>query len=406
MSGMSLRDDYPYAQDLKSICKGLSEYIRVLPSNSGEFQLTYFNNLVYDGSRVFERTKPDTFPSCSTFSDYYHFLLHTARALGTNANYPDRKHSIGQLTSISSGYDSIASSVVAMQAGCREAATIKQSTSLWRGSDSGADVAKLLGMGCREVDRTAGYYPHEETIWSVVGRPGVMNWALMDYSEPLCLFFTGCHGDKVWDPKPSEISDPFVIPSVADLGIGEFRLFKGIVHCPVPFWGMRHVRKIKEIGRLNEMKPWTLNTDYDRPIPRKIIEEAGVLRGSFAVWKKNTAHEAVFLWPYSPEISDRFAAFLKMRGLSVPPLWLVKVIRWAAFLDNLFYSNVKSKLGLKKGRRPWDRLAGPSLLFQWANDSLKKNYERGFEAAGAQPDSRQAMNRGGIKPKGCESCEP
>lgn len=36
------------------------------------------------------------------------------------------------------------------------------------------------------------------------------------------------------------------------------------------------------------MAPWTLNTDYDRPISRRILDEAGVLRKDFGQIKRGS----------------------------------------------------------------------------------------------------------------------
>ena len=77
-------------------------------------------------------------------------------------------------------------------------------------------------------------------------------------------------------------------------GIGEFRLYRGVFHCPVPFWGMRHLRELWEITASEAMQSWAVPGDYDRPIPRRIVEEAGVPRGAFGRRKKNTSHDEPF----------------------------------------------------------------------------------------------------------------
>lgn len=380
-----LNEDYDYAEDLKTICGGLKSYKRTLPAESVDLKLLYFNNLIYDGQSIKEVDKPDAFPRSTKFHDYFGFLIATSERLADNMNADARSHRIVSVSSISSGYDSPAVAVIAKYAGCDQTVTIRTSTSLWRGSDSGETTAKHLNMACQSYTRTATYYPLEETIWAVVGRPGVLNWVLFEYPEPLCVFFTGCHGDKVWQRSWDELEDPFVMPSVAFHGIGEFRLFKGVFHCPIPYWGMRHVHEIREIGFSQEMESWTMHNDYDRPIVRRIIEEAGVPRGTFAVRKKNTSHEASFLWPYSSEARATFERYMIQRNLHVPPPWLVWLIRRAAQIDNLIYLNIKNRFGLKKKRRPWDRISCPSLLFRWANYEMKKRYKNGLKAEGIDP---------------------
>ena len=44
--------------------------------------------------------------------------------------------------------------------------------------------------------------------------------------------------------------------------------------------------KVREI-RLEEMYPYYMNTDYDKPIARRIVEEAGIPRDAFGGKNKN-----------------------------------------------------------------------------------------------------------------------
>jgi hypothetical protein len=376
---LKLRNDYDYSRDLRTICLGLASYTRSIPAYAGNIGLSYYNNLVWDGQSLREVAKPDSCPDVRNFSDYRQFLGHTSRQIIDNARDSARKQAVELLTSISSGYDSAAVAAVVSQVGCKRAATIGQSTSLWRGSDSGANIAAILGLECQSYRRTSRSFPHEESIWAAGGRPGVLNWTLFDYPEPLCCFFSGCHGDKLWERTTAELRDPFEIPSIADLGIGEFRLIKGIFHCPMPFWGIRHLRQIRAIGLQEEMKPWMLGTrGYDRPIARRIIEEAGIPRGAFAVRKKNTAHEAAFLWPYSPDAGERFAAYLSNQGLYAPRPLTLSLVRRIDHVENLLYMNLLRRLGLQSRLRPWERIAGARLIFHWANDELKQHYLEGM----------------------------
>ena len=114
----------------------------------------------------------------------------------------------------------------------------------------------------------------EEAIWAATGRAGILNWTQFDYPEPLCLMFTGCHGEKMWDRVCHDHPDPFVRRDEASLGFCEFRLFKGVFQCVVPFWGVRHSHELRAITLSDEMKPWYMNRDYDKPIARRIVEDA------------------------------------------------------------------------------------------------------------------------------------
>ena len=52
-------------------------------------------------------------------------------------------------------------------------------------------------------------------------------------------------------------------PSIADQGFGEFRLIRGVFHCPVPFWGCARPTKSAALGCYQEMQPWSVGGDYD-----------------------------------------------------------------------------------------------------------------------------------------------
>jgi hypothetical protein len=380
VTGTHLLMDHHYFTDIRTITGGLSAYRRSIPIDSGELGVQYFHNLQFDGTTIREIEKPDSAPTIGTYSEYRDFLVGTAKALKENLDDGNRQHRVDSLTSISSGYDAGATAVIAREAGCRRAVTIRQSASHWRGSDSGKAVAKHLGLACREYDLRAESYPHEAAVWSVSGRAAILNWTTFDYPQPLCLFFSGCRGDMVWDRDTCDPPKPFSVPSVSDMGICEFRLFRGVFHCVVPAWGVRHIGEIRAIAHHEEMKPWSVGGKYDRPVARRLIEEAGVPRGAFAVQKKNASTEEYFLWPYSKEARESFGQFLREHGVYVPPGSLVGLLRQIVNTDRLIYLNLTSKLGL------WDpalrirwRLRANRLLFHWANHVLRAQYAQAFD---------------------------
>lgn len=394
VSGWSLRTDYPhYARDIKSITQGLDGRVRSLSTDAGEVTSVYFNNLVLADGRLCEVTKPDTAPEFTRYSDYRRFLSDVAAALGANMNSCARRHPVTPLASISSGYDSCAASVVARDAGCRRTVTITQSTSLWRGSDSGAAVAKALGMDCSEYARSAPRYTFEEAVWAACAWPGILNWTLFDYPEPLCLFFTGCHGEKMWDRVDHDHSDPFVRRDVSSLGFCEFRLIRGVFQSPVPYWGVRHSQQLKRITLSEEMQPWWTGKDYDKPIPRRIVEEANVPRAAFGTRKKNSVIGASFLFPLSPQCQSRFREYLRSHNESAPSARLLWLTDRLAQLDNLVYRNTLKRLNIARKPRPWSHWAAQRMLFPWANHELTARYMRGLCEAEISRDACEPATR-------------
>jgi len=380
---ISLIENHEYVNDRHSDFRttwGLDSCTREMPAEPVNVQLIWFNNLLYDGQRLYEEKKPDTAPTFRSFNDYRDYLFRTAQVLKRNLGSAHRSHRITPVATVSSGYDSPAAAVIARQAGCRKAISIRQSSSLWRGADSGEQIARQLGMSCQLCNRTAKSYPHESSFWAASGWANLLNWTLFPYPDALSILFQGNYGDAIWDRRP--LPQPFTIDIWDDLALGEFRLIVGVEQCPVPFWGMRHAAEIKQITFADEMRPWTLNRSYDRPIPRRIVEETGVPRDAFAVRKKDTSHEVGFRWPYSAGSRSDFNNYLRARGNFAPSPLAVKLIRGYSVIESLFFQNIFRKLGVRKRFRPWHRIAGTRLLYQWANHRLKETYQTALKDIG------------------------
>lgn len=383
VAGLSLQDEHHYFRDIRTVCNGLHEYKRTLPVADGTVSIQYFNNLILDNGKLIEEEKPDTASVFNKYEDYRSFLQEKAEQLSKNMTHPARKNNVHPLATVSSGYDSCASAVVAKYAGCTRAVTIRQSASYWRGSDSGEEVAKHLGLMTDAYDIKAKRYPWEDAVWAVSGRASILNWTQFDFPEPLCAFFTGCRGDTLWDRLETNDSDPFCVPSVSDMGIAEWRLIAGVFHVVVPFWGLRHVNELREISRSSEMQPWSVGGDYDRPVARRLVEESGVPRGTFAVLKKNSSSEEYFTWPYSSDAKESLENFLRAKEIFVPPRWLVPILRKVIQFDRLFFLNVTSRYKLPDiGLRIKLRIRASWLLFHWGNESLKRTYLAGLNSVG------------------------
>ena len=199
----------------------------------------------------------------------------------------------------------------------------------------------------------------------------------------------------MWSRDQYEFNDPFHWTMPSNGGIGEFRLFKGIFHCPVPFWGMRHLREIWDITASKEMEPWSIPGGYDRPVPRRIVEEAGVPRHAFGLRKKNTSHDEPMLWPYTPETADSFRRFLKTREVSPPGLLSVWIQRRGATWGHLIESNLPKSFSAKaRLRRKQSMDEAANLLFQWANIELSKTYKKYLATVSqAGSDAQQGLSQ-------------
>jgi hypothetical protein len=256
----------------------------VLCSN-GEFCILHHHNVLLgpDGLTVQPKPLP---PDFDDFIGYRNYVSATVHAVSGNAADPTRRMTYKLLTTISSGYDSPACAALARPAGCIDAITFK--TAREGVSDDGSEVARQLGLDTTTFERpnivgearetTAEFYATGMQAVDLICE--VLRGRLGGH-----VLITGFHGDKVWDLN----GDPKAALKRGDISgssYGEFRLSEGFIHLPVPFIGALRHASILRISKSAEMKAFSIGGSYDRPIPRRIAEEAGVRRESFGQEKK------------------------------------------------------------------------------------------------------------------------
>lgn len=373
LSGVSLRSGYNgYQRDIHTIAKGLERYQRAIPGEPVDIHVTYYHNLRLRDHRLREEAKVGSNGPPHDFTAYKRFLFGAARALGDNAADERRQYPVQLRSTVSSGYDSTAAALVAREAGCLESFTIQKSNSLWRGSDSGHEIAERLGVSCSVYDRNPSPIS-EEAVWAASGWPGDLNLIWFDYPEPLTLLFTGFHGDRIWDRQRHDVRHSLVRGDISGLGLCEYRLSRGLFNCPVPYWGAMHAEAIQSITLADEMAPWTLGNDYDRPIPRRLLEEEGVERRMFGMRKRNTVVGSAFHWPTSADARSSFSDFLKENDVGRPADSLVPVYRRLAHTSALLVNNSVGFL-TRRHYRPRLFLEAQMRAFQWANLALMARY--------------------------------
>ncbi len=236
-------------------------------------------------------------PSC--YADYVDRLLATTRRLAANAADPHRAATYRLVAACSRGYDSTASATIASRAGCREGVTFVRSAGPAGhplvgvreriDDDSGADTLRALGLRVAEFDRRAlASVPGHPRAEFYISSPAAITDAtarIMEDTLRGSVFVSGRHGERYWGPTARGCRTDLAERDDCHLSgqaLGEFRLRTGFVHFPLPYVGARHGPAIFRITRSAEMRPWTLGRGYyDRPIPRRIAEEAGVPREGF-----------------------------------------------------------------------------------------------------------------------------
>ncbi len=140
----SIDPAYPdYFERLTSITQGLDKYEKNIKLLSGEkVQLSYFNNLVWNGSTLVEVEKPNEQRDFSSFTKYHDFLLSSLKKISDNTLAAERKYSYEMLGTLSSGYDSATITVLAQKVGLRE--TIPFLKARGGDADNGKEIANAL----------------------------------------------------------------------------------------------------------------------------------------------------------------------------------------------------------------------------------------------------------------------
>ncbi len=234
---------------------------------------------------------------------------------------------------VSTGYDSTAVAVIASETGCTDAITFANSSRPEQPGlypDSGMDICEALGMHCKTFQRDDLQHLQGKGDQYFFCNPSVStSRSMMVMHEDLegSLIFTGRNGEDVWN-KDGRVFDNRLQIHQSHLGSGfelaEYSLHQGFVHFPLPYVGKMHGRKIKAISNSKEMAPWSIGTDYDRPIPRRIGEEAGLARTSFGWIKHGGGGPAKKL--HSNTVDD-FEKFCSKHGVHSQPKKMPESVR-------------------------------------------------------------------------------
>ena len=357
---------YPhYFRDFASIRFGLLRYSPLLATSAGSVRLIYYHNAMWDGSRLQVAEKPRPIRDVATFERYRGFMESTLQRIGENLAEPARANPFGTLGTISSGYDSPTVAVLARPAGLREVISIAESRD--EGSDSGREVAGYLGLSVTLVDRDGWRTkPFVEVPFLSADAKGedVLYSAAEEKLRGRVLF-TGYQGDKIWGKYTTELGPDLIRSDQSGLSMTEYRLRTGFVHVPVPFIAERQIGDVNKLSRSPAMARWDFGEgDYTRPICRRIVEGAGVPRGTFALRKKAAT---VLLF--------RSTSFLTPESLADYQSWLEANVdtrrqpdRWTSTLRGgvaRAAQLVETVALLTKGARRLATWADREPLFRW-----------------------------------------
>ena len=312
---------------------------------------------------------------------------------------------------ISSGYDSAASAALVAPLGVATCFTSRRSNShipSWLSRraaiDDGKPIADLLGLRTVYLDRRAPV-DGDELYFLAPGCAPTMTVlhplaSQLQQSGGPAVLFTGFQGDEMWDVNRWERAYQdagLVRGDTTALMLSEIRLKAGFVNVAVPSLFARAVRDISAISVSDEMAPWRLDSGYERPIPRRILETAGVPRALFGGRKKAIVERRTY--PANRALRRDFFAYLRAQGrCSGGFVYLHGAVNRCVFPFVRMWDLVRKRLfGIEPPTIPaayvWKRYDFASMMFAWAAGALSARFAAVLREGGAMRPSAPAPAR-------------
>lgn len=226
-------------------------------------------------------------PPPEDYAGYVRQLEDALRRTVENAGDAGRRRRYRPLAMLSQGYDSTAVAALARRVGCSEAVTFLRSNS-HEGytDDSGEEIGRSLGYEVtayeRNDTRDLPDFREEEFYLEPWGVDRTM--AVMETQLAGALLLSGRAGETVWsrgDPRwgRPDLEHPHDL--LAGCALVEFRLRVGFLHFPPATVAAIHAPRIHAWNASPALRAWSIGGGYDKPIARRIAEEAGVPRHLF-----------------------------------------------------------------------------------------------------------------------------
>jgi len=398
--------DYPLICD--SVMDGIDDYRRDIPTKRGKVRRQMFRNLDVFREKLLESEKRMP-PRFECFKDYSNYLRDNYALIAANARDSARTQPLEIWSTQSKGYDSTAVNAIASPYGIDKVFTVSKGKSMFYlahnddgklSDDDGGEICEVLGFNYIRLNRRAFVEEFDHEYLYYCARHHNQDANLKEMSKHVSkpgILLTGVHGEILCS------NDRFVAPplldstirrlDVAGLGMAEIRLVVGFIHVPLPFIAARRKPDIVRVTESSDMDPWRLKTKYDRPIARRIAEEAGVPRHAFGQSKK--ASVVIFSAPsipYGKALRDEFFDYLVDENIMTrPTTWLWPVVRWVNSILMLkredrfavvhYTERVISKLTRREFhfKRLWSKIDG--ALFCFCVNRTAATYVRHNKAA-------------------------
>jgi hypothetical protein len=311
-TGARLLPDADHAEWGESYGFGLDDYARQIPVEHPGLhyvgQVVFENLVVRESGEVVFTKKPAVDEALTDFASYEGALSRIVRALLDNASA--RPSGARIVSNASRGYDSPTVTAIVTEHARTECYTATRSNTRIPKAfarfidadvidDDGSSIAARLNAVPAFLESNMRAIPAAIETWLWAGAqlsPELIFWSMFkdaEKSSAATLWFSGYNGDGLWDVQLSGEALLGELKRTAPSGCtnAEARIRFGIIDCPLAFLFAREVGAVHRISTAAEMQPWRLFNDYDRPIPRRILESRGVPREAFGFGKKAVAQD-------------------------------------------------------------------------------------------------------------------
>lgn len=317
----------------------------------------------------------------TSFADY------KARLTAATASIFANGRPYEPIVALSAGYDSAAVAAIAVAAGAKRSVgftTGRPQPHLTSDADSGAPTAAALGLDYVGFDRLAylgrSDMAEAEFLTSGTAAEDVVFLAF----EPeirRSIFLNGYWAGTEFAMRNRDYWRHVSPITTSGADFTEFRLRADFIFVPLPVFGAIRTLDAPSLLDRPEMDPYRVGGRYDRPVPRRLAEEAGVRRGTFAVSKRaaSVLPPREGLSAFTPASRDAMAGFAQAEGSTAAPSPRRPFSRWERGLIRTAHRLHLSPLARPLERRQasltqFDPQLG-NLLMRWAVSVVAERYK-------------------------------
>ena len=282
-----------YFKFFESVVRGIDDYDRELAmTGRNNIELTYWRNLHWENGALKRFDKPFVVHDVSSYKSYYSTMVSLLGQLRENMDDPIRHNSLSLLSTVSSGYDSTAITVLAREVGLGETLSFKQSRDGLH--DDGAKVSRMLGLKPTSIDSNAWRKQSLAEVPFIASDAKGEDVYFTGAASVLRarVLLTGYGGSAMWG-RTEGLGNRLRRTDQSGLSHTEHRLWAGYLHAPIGQLMFDQADDLRALTNSSEMQKWDIEGGYSKPICRRIVEEAGIAREQFAQ-KKQAASILLF----------------------------------------------------------------------------------------------------------------